>query len=415
MLVFNPQGIGSIPSTVRWNPLDGCTEPATAIRRADGFAQAVSTADAEGGAFWSGKASDALRALFTAATHAASDIRLVNRWATGQQVSDAVTILAAAGHGDWAGQLAELTGPAEKTAATVKMVVSRALGWLNDPQLAQAVLPGPGQAFDIDDFLLSSGTLYMIAKADGEDCALAPLFAALAGEIEYRATQLGAQMPGQRLDPPLLMALDEVTQICPVPLPYWLADAGGQGVQIWSAFHGFSQLEARWRSAGAQAVMDTSNVKVLMPGLADTKMMERASTLAGQAAYREHGEERHSRHPVLTEDMIRMLPVGWALVLRGNHRPVIVRLARGWQHRQYRRARRGGTAIAHLASLPAALTPLPSLPDDLADFERSFDAEAPEPVAQLRPVPAASSGAETAEVVAWPGRQSYPWDGGDAA
>jgi type IV secretion system protein VirD4 len=31
--VFNPQGIGGIPSTVRWNPLDGCTEAAVAIRR----------------------------------------------------------------------------------------------------------------------------------------------------------------------------------------------------------------------------------------------------------------------------------------------------------------------------------------------------------------------------------------------
>ena len=58
--VFNPQGIGGIPSTVRWNPLDGCLEPSTAIRRADGFAQAVTTTDTEGGAFWSGKASDGL-------------------------------------------------------------------------------------------------------------------------------------------------------------------------------------------------------------------------------------------------------------------------------------------------------------------------------------------------------------------
>lgn len=202
-----------------------------------------------------------------------------------------------------------------------------------------------------------------------------------------------------------------------MPLPYWLADAGGQGVQIWSAFHGFSQLEARWKTAGAQAVMDTSNVKVFMPGLADTKTLERACTLAGQAAYREHGEERHSRHPVLTEDMIRMLPMGWALLLRGNHRPVIVHLAKGWKDRQYRQAKRAGTAVARLAPLPPAAMPL-KMPDDLAGIVGELEqvsAEVPEPVARLRAVAVAVDGRERAEVLAWPAQRSYPWDDGGVA
>ena len=36
----------------------------------------------------------------------------------------------------------------------------------------------------------------------------------------------------RRLDPPLLMALDEVTQVCPVDLPVMLADSAGKGVLI---------------------------------------------------------------------------------------------------------------------------------------------------------------------------------------
>ena len=28
------------------------------------------------------------------------------------------------------------------------------------------------------------------------------------------------------------MGLDEVTQICPVPLPFWLSDSGGKGIQV---------------------------------------------------------------------------------------------------------------------------------------------------------------------------------------
>jgi type IV secretion system protein VirD4 len=40
--VFNPQFIGGVASTFRWSPIDGCEDPATAIRRADAFAFAVS-------------------------------------------------------------------------------------------------------------------------------------------------------------------------------------------------------------------------------------------------------------------------------------------------------------------------------------------------------------------------------------
>lgn len=45
--VFNPQGIGGIPSNVMWSPLDGCVNPATARRRAEAFALAVSMAGTE--------------------------------------------------------------------------------------------------------------------------------------------------------------------------------------------------------------------------------------------------------------------------------------------------------------------------------------------------------------------------------
>src|SRR5262249_24633218 len=58
--VFNPQHIGGVPSTFCWSPVDGCQDPATAIRRADAFAFAVSQKGVEDGTFWSAKASDYL-------------------------------------------------------------------------------------------------------------------------------------------------------------------------------------------------------------------------------------------------------------------------------------------------------------------------------------------------------------------
>ena len=73
--VFNPQFIGGVPSTFRWSPVDGCEDPATAIRRADAFAFAVSREGVEDGSFWSAKASDYLRGYFHAAALAGYDMR----------------------------------------------------------------------------------------------------------------------------------------------------------------------------------------------------------------------------------------------------------------------------------------------------------------------------------------------------
>ena len=88
-------------------------------------------------------------------------------------------ILARAGAGQWALELSELRGAAQKTAQTIRMVISRALACMTDPALAASVLPEDGSSgFDIAEFLACSGSLYMIASHPSEESPLAPLFAA---------------------------------------------------------------------------------------------------------------------------------------------------------------------------------------------------------------------------------------------
>jgi type IV secretory pathway TraG/TraD family ATPase VirD4 len=366
--VFNPQGVGGVPSTFRWNPLEGCEDPATAIRRADAFAQSVSQKGVEDATFWASKASDYLRAYFFAAAIEGLDFTQVARWVTGTRSTEAEEILGGIpGPGrQWAAQLAELRGEANKTAQTIRMTMSRALAFLADPALAASVLPAPGQSLDLEGFLHEAGTLYLIAETRGEDSPVAPLFACLASELHYTAALAGSRMPGGRLDPPSLMALDEVTQICPVPVPSWLADSGGKGIQIITVAHGEAQLRTRWGRDGARVIMDTSGAKIWLPGISDPDTLQSASTLCGTAAMREHGEDRHSRHPVMTPEMIRQLPAGRALVIRGGYAPVIARLPMAWKDPLYRHARRARQATAPITPAPEyATTPLAPLPPEV--------------------------------------------------
>jgi len=211
------------------------------------------------------------------------------------------------------------------------------------------------------------------------------LFSALATEIEYRAAQLGARAPGQRLDPPLLLCLDEVTQVCPVPVPAWAADAGGQGVQLCLGFHGLAQLKSRWGEHGAQTVLDTCGCKIVTPGISDDELLRQLSCLCGQVCYRERGKDkRRTWQDVVAVAMLRQLPAQFMVVIRGACPPVVAKLARGWRHRQYRRLVRIGQATAPVsAPLPPApepprpvLTLVPSWPDEEPELVGNSSARA---------------------------------------
>ena len=212
------------------------------------------------------------------------------------------------------------------------------------PPWPPACCPAPATGSTSPPSSTRTGTVYLIAEAVSEEAPVAPLFAAMASEIHWVAAQIGQASSSGRLDPPLLMGLDEVTQICPVPLPFWLSDSGGKGIQVVAVVHGEAQLAGRWGDYGRQVVLDTSSVKVFLPGITDTTTLQAASTLCGQASWKIRGQDHATRHDVATPDMIRQLPAGFALVIRGGCAPVIARLPRAWKNPAYRRARRLGQA-----------------------------------------------------------------------
>ena len=233
-------------------------------------------------------------------------------------------------------------------------------------RIGSSVLPAPGAGFRIPAFLRDAGALYMIAEAVSEEAPVAPLFAAMASEIHYVAAQMGQASPSGRLDPPLLMGLDEVTQICPVPLPSWLSDSGGKGIQVVAVVHGEAQLTGRWGDHGRRVVLDTSSVKVFLPGIADVTTLDAAAKLCGQASWKVRGQDHATRQDVATADMIRQLPAGFALVIRGGCAPVIARLPRARKNPAYRRARRLGqlpTEPSETGAYPVLEQPDPSIPD----------------------------------------------------
>jgi hypothetical protein len=92
----------------------------------------------------------------------------------------------------------------------------------------------------------------------------------------------------------------------------------------------------------------------------------------GQASWKLRGQDHATRHDVATPDMIRQLPEGFALILRGGCPPVAARLPRAWNNPAYKQARRAGHASAPLTLTPArtagqTLPGVPAFPDYIPD------------------------------------------------
>ena len=99
-------------------------------------------------------------------------------------------------------------------------------------------------------------------------------------------------------------------------------------------------------------MLDTCGCKIVTPGVSDDELLRQLSNLCGQVSYRERGSDgRVSWLDVMTVAMLRQLPPQFMVIIRGACAPVIAKLARGWQHPQYRRLARGGRVAAAVADV----------------------------------------------------------------
>jgi hypothetical protein len=98
----------------------------------------------------------------------------------------------------------------------------------------------------------------------------------------------------------------------------------------------------------------------------------------------------------MTADMIRQLPAGHALVVRGGYAPVVARLGAAWKDRAYKTARRRDAAITALTTAPE-----PAAPDGTPGGNRVAGAWPPR--LTIVPDPDAEDGP------ADPSDSAYPW------
>ena len=349
--VFDPQRLTAelgLPGRLRWSPVRGCQDPLTAMIRATGLASStgLSSGGVEAGGFWEGKTRAALQALLHAAALEGLPTRALFEWSLSPAAAaDAVGILASRPEAatGWAESLDSMINADPRTRDSIWMGVSQALGCLADPRVLDSVSPAPGEEFDPCRFLTSNGTLYLLATGAGAGASWA-LVAAFIEDIAETARHLAAASPGARLDPPFLLALDEIGNLSPLPsLPVLMAEGGGTGITTVPVLQSLSQARDRWGDHAASAIWDAAIVKVILGGSSASKDLQELSTLIGErddltdtisvGDYGSRSLQRSTRRvAVMPPERLRTLPFGTGLVLLRSAPPIVTTL-RAWTQR----------------------------------------------------------------------------------
>ena len=231
-----------------------------------------------------------------------------------------------------------------RTRDSIWQGVSLSFGSLADPRVLDAVSPGEDEQFDPDTFLRDNGTMFLLATGAGAG-ASAALVSAFIEDIVETARKIAARSAGARMDPPLLLALDEIGNLAPLPaLPVLMAEGGGTVITTLPVLQSLAQAREKWGENNANALWDSSIVKIILGGASNSRDLQDLSALIGERdettdsvttdAYGAHSNQRSIRRiPIMPPEVLRTLPFGTGVVMLRAARPIITSLRR-WTARE---------------------------------------------------------------------------------
>jgi type IV secretory pathway TraG/TraD family ATPase VirD4 len=335
--LFDPQRITGSRQRWWWNPLAGLATVEAAHRLAAHFVLTVD--DNTKRDLWGPAAQDLLCALFLAAASSGRSLRECGRWLADAGSPIPAELLDTAGFRALAASLRGAQNGAPETRDGIYQTARTAAKCINDEDIMTWVAPPRGKdlpVFDPVAFAAGHDTLYLLTESRS---AASPLIAALTDTV-MRAGRRQAERSGGRLDPPMVVVLDEAANICRIAdLPELYSHLGSRGMVPVTILQSYQQGVSVWGEPGMAALWGAATKKVIGAGIDDPRHARDLATLVGQhdvpVISVSYGDGRASqqvslrRQEILDAADIRALAPGSALLLATGARPALVSL-RPW-------------------------------------------------------------------------------------
>jgi len=351
VFVFDPFALSGEASNT-WTPLRGATTFDGALEAAHRLASAgeIDQRSVESGDFWAVAAEQRLAPLLFAAARTGKGITAVVRWAYGQgghELLDTLQDLIRGAHSEARRHDAQAAYDAaaafaaqpERTRGSIEGTVQALLRVYRSARVQRSAASSEITPADLLD---GNNTLYLVGDAKASRL-LRPIFLGLLGELVDHAYG-EANRSGGRLTTPLLLCLDELGNVVPVPnLAEIASTAPSHNIQLVSVFHDIAQSRARY-GRHAETVINSHRARMLLPGLADLETLRYFSGLVGDQVVRdttrttgpgyETRSENPVRRPLAPPEELRQLPDGHALLVYGRLPPAIIRLRMWFEDRR---------------------------------------------------------------------------------
>lgn len=294
--VYDPAGSAEGVVRMGWNPIPQCADFQKATRLAHHLVSLSDLSSVAQGDFWQSAASDLLGPLLHAAAIAHRSIEDVMAWLSDPRSAStqepdgkaspafAMALAILDGSTDLDAQIASRTlrgatvGTASDTMLSFATTARVALKVFSTRAGIESTKVRP--SIDFDALLDSDDTLYIVGTEDVQD-ELRPIFVGL---IDALLTRVGERVNrGERARKPLLLLLDEAANSAPLTdLPRYAATLRSRDVQLVTLFQDYGQVVRRWGRDQAHSVVSNHLARVLLPGLADTELLESFSKLLGE-------------------------------------------------------------------------------------------------------------------------------------
>jgi hypothetical protein len=286
---------------VRWSPISGCEVPEVAKLRAEAMVWASFSGEDSGSAqhntHFERRAAMILRTMFHAAALSGAGIAEVLHWIDTQDFGEPAVRIRTSDSTE-PGWIDELLGLAQIAPEERGSTFSTAANALDAFRLSSVQRNCAETDIDLRGFVKGCSTLFVVAGASMQR-AIAPLFSALIESIAFACIDELSRESGGRLEPRLLLQLDELANIAPLPnLDRLLTLCGGRGVCLSYAAQSWRQLSARYGQDRMRGLWGSTKAQIVFGGVGDAEMLKEYEELMGRVEEKKTTKSHKAHVPI---------------------------------------------------------------------------------------------------------------------
>jgi type IV secretion system protein VirD4 len=275
--------VGNLPPWVQrldHSLVGGAEDMRVGRRRARALMARVGLSVTDGG-LWHDAAIQLVSLLLHAAALRRRPMPVVRSWVARHHFGEALTTIEERGSKDARDTLQGLQDSrAGRTIDSLWFQIDAALSAMDIDSVERSWTRSGCSAWDVGAFLQGSNSLIIVMPEHAQE-DVTPLVVCLLEDLREAALALADRSPGQALQVPLLLALDELRHTAPVTaLANLLTTGRSRRIRVMAAFQHYYQVEAVW-GAEAPGLLWSGATAVVGPDCGDAPVTRRLSELSG--------------------------------------------------------------------------------------------------------------------------------------